>query len=175
MTAYRNVRLFGEPVLREKAKPVEVFDKKLLSLINEMFKIMEEAHGVGLAAPQIGHPLRLVVIQFEDNRYVLVNPEIIDKSKEQEEFEEGCLSFPGVSVNIKRPSRVKVAYHDEKGKRSILEANGLLSRIVQHEIDHINGVLIIDRANKRERLEALEKFSEFLVKHNLDPSLTREK
>lgn len=175
MTAFRNIRLFGEPVLREKAKPVEVFDRKLLALVNEMFKIMEEAHGVGLAAPQIGHPLKLAVIQFEENRYVLINPEIIDKSKDKEEFEEGCLSLPGVSVNIKRSSTVKVAYQDEKGKNNILEANGLLSKIVQHEIDHINGILIIDRAAKQKRLEALEKFSEFLVEHNLDPSLIREK
>lgn len=175
MTAFRNIKIFGEPVLRERARPVEVFDKKLLGLINQMFDIMHEAKGIGLAAPQIGHPIRVAVIEIDENRYVLVNPEIIEKSREMEEFEEGCLSLPGVSINIKRPSRIKVAYQDEKGKKNILEADGLLARAIQHEIDHINGVLIIDRATKKERLEALEKFSQFLLEHNLDPTTIKEK
>jgi peptide deformylase len=159
---YRNIYIFGEPVLREKARPVEKFDKNLKSLVERMLKVMKEADGVGLAAPQIGVSLRVVTIDVGEGPYVLVNPEIIWYSEEESDFEEGCLSFPGVSVNIRRPEKVRVSYFDEKGGRAVIEADGLFARAVQHELDHLNGVLIIDRASPEERMRLLEDFEKNL-------------
>lgn len=159
---FRNIKVFGEPVLRERANPVERFDAELLGLVKRMKKIMKEAEGVGLAAPQIGVPLRVVTIDVgEEGRFTMVNPEITWYSEEKELFEEGCLSFPGVTVNIERPARVKAVYFDEYGNKRSVEADGLLARAIQHEIDHLDGVLIIDRAGKEEKIKVLEQLNQF--------------
>lgn len=158
---YRDIFIFGEPVLREKSKPVSKFDSKLSKLIKKMHKTMKNADGVGLAAPQVGHLLRVVTVDVGEGLIALVNPEIIDKSKERCEFDEGCLSFPGVTIDITRPEEIRVAYLDEKGNKNVLDADGLLARVIQHEIDHLDGVLIIDKADNKEKLKALEDLSAF--------------
>lgn len=159
---YRNIYIFGEPVLREKAQPVEKFDKNLKSLVKRMFKTMKEADGVGLAAPQVGVSLRVVTIDVGDGPYVLVNPEIIWQSEVESDFEEGCLSFPGITVNIRRPEKVKVSYFDEKGNKAVIEADGLFARAVQHELDHLNGILIIDHASPEERMRLIDELEKNL-------------
>lgn len=159
---YRNIYVFGEPVLREKARPVEKFDSSLQKLIKRMIAAMKEADGVGLAAPQIGIPCRVIVVDVGEGPFALINPEVIWESEEKSDFDEGCLSFPGVTVTITRPERIRIQYLDEKGNKNILEADSLLARVIQHEIDHLNGVLIIDRATKEQKLEALERLSETL-------------
>lgn len=159
---YRDILIFGEPVLKEKAQPVSNIDASIKSLLKRMYAVMQAAGGVGLAAPQIGVSLRVVVIDIGDGPIHMINPVITWYSEEKSEFEEGCLSFPGVTINIVRPEKVKVAYLDEKGSKNVLEADGLLARAVQHEIDHLDGILIIDRATKKQRLEALNQLEENL-------------
>lgn len=159
---YRNIFVFGEPVLKEKSRPVEKIDSGIVKILKEMQKIMINANGVGISAPQIGIPLRLVVIDVGDGPIYMVNPEIVWYSEEKVDFEEGCLSFPGVTVNISRPERVRAAYLDERGRKNLIEADGLLARAIQHEIDHLDGILIIDRATPQERVEALQKLQENL-------------
>lgn len=159
---YRDILVFGEPVLKEKSKPVQKIDSSVKKILKQMYQIMKNADGVGLAAPQIGIPLRLVVIDVGEGPIYMINPEIIWFSDEKTDFEEGCLSFPGVAINITRPERVRVLFLDEKGNQNLLEADGLLSRAIQHEVDHLDGILIIDRATKEQKLEALQKLQENL-------------
>lgn len=149
-------------MLRQKAELVKKFDAELIKLVRKMKRIMKEAEGVGLAAPQIGVPLRVVTIDIGDEKkFTMVNPEIVWFSEEKEFFEEGCLSFPGVTVNIERPARVRAVYLDEYGNKKSIEADGLLARAIQHEVDHLDGVLIIDRASKEEKIKVLEQLNEF--------------
>lgn len=159
---YRNILVFGEPVLRERSKEVSEINSSVRKKLREMYDIMLNANGVGLAAPQVGIPLRMVVIDVGDGPIYMINPEIVWYSKEEVDFEEGCLSFPGVTINITRPEKVKAVYLDEKGRKNIIEADGLLARAIQHEIDHLDGVLIIDRANEEQKLQALQKLNENL-------------
>lgn len=159
---YRNILVFGEPLLKEKSNPVEKVDSGIVRILKEMQKIMVNANGVGISAPQVGIPLRLVVIDVGEGPIYMVNPEIVWFSEEKTEFEEGCLSFPGVTVNIVRPERVRTAYLDEKGRKNLIEADGLLARAIQHEIDHLDGILIIDRATPEQRIQALQKLQENL-------------
>jgi len=159
---YRDILIFGEPVLKEKARPVSKIDATVKSLLKRMYAVMQVAGGVGLAAPQIGVPLRVAVIDIGEGPIYMINPVITWYSEEKCEFEEGCLSFPGVAINILRPERVRVAYVDDKGNRNVLEADGLLARAIQHEIDHLDGILIIDRATGKQRLEALSRLEENL-------------
>lgn len=159
---YRNILVFGEPVLRERSREVSEINSSVRKKLREMYDIMLNANGVGLAAPQVGIPLRMVVIDVGDGPIYMINPEIVWYSKEEVDFEEGCLSFPGVTINITRPEKVKAVYLDEKGRKNIIEADGLLARAIQHEIDHLDGVLIIDRANEEQKLQALQKLNENL-------------
>ncbi|HUI91261.1 MAG TPA: peptide deformylase [Chitinivibrionales bacterium] len=149
------ILLYGDPILRKKAKPVAVFDAKLRAFLDEMIETMKERDGVGLAAPQVGDSRRIVVIDAtkgEAPAMVLVNPEFTFKSKELEEREEGCLSFPDIHLDIKRPAVVSVKAFDENGKEILIEkADGLLCRALQHEIDHCDGLLIIDQVSLLQR------------------------
>ena len=147
-----------DPRLRQKAKPVARFDAALQRLIADMFETMYAAPGVGLAATQVGIAQRIAVMDCsrEENRrepLVMVNPEIIEQA-ETEEVDEGCLSVPGVSDTLKRYRRVKARAQDAKGQAFEIEADGLLAQCIQHEIDHLDGKLYIDRLSslKRERL-----------------------
>jgi peptide deformylase len=153
------VRL-GNDVLRQKAQPVGVIDDSIRALIDEMFVAMDAERGVGLAAPQVGKLIRLFVITAEDGvRRVFINPHIIASSDELVSREEGCLSLPGIYGNIVRPKKVTVHALNEQGKKFIIEADGVLSRAIQHENDHLDGVLFIDRADEAFRTEAIELFN----------------
>jgi len=154
--AVREIVKYAAPLLRLKAKPVQVFDKTLQTLIDDMFETMRDAPGVGLAAPQIGESLRVVVVEYTDDeredarpkKYVLVNPEIVRESEETVTDLEGCLSVPGLAGEVERFEAVTVIAKNRFGKPIKLKASGWLARIFQHEIDHLNGVLYIDRATR---------------------------
>ncbi|HOG58843.1 MAG TPA: peptide deformylase [Anaerolineaceae bacterium] len=154
--AVREIVKYPAPLLRLKAKPVQVFDKTLQTLIDDMFETMRDAPGVGLAAPQIGESLRVVVVEYTDDeredarpkKYVLVNPEIVRESEETVTDLEGCLSVPGLAGEVERFEAVTVQAKNRFGKPIKLKASGWLARIFQHEIDHLNGVLYIDRATR---------------------------
>ena len=143
------VTKLGEEVLRKKAEPVAEINDEIRALVEDMFETMIEKDGVGLAAPQIGKSLRLfVVIADDDVRRVFINPQIIKTSTEVGEYDEGCLSIPQVYETIVRPLGVTVQAYNEKGRPFTLEADGLLARIIQHEYDHLDGILYIDRGDK---------------------------
>lgn len=139
----------GEDILRRKAQPVPEVNDEIRQLAEDMFETMIEKDGVGLAAPQIGKSLRMfVLIADDDVRRVFINPQIIQTSSETGEYDEGCLSIPQVYETIVRPLKVTVQALNEKGRLFTLEADGLLARIIQHEYDHLEGILYIDRGDK---------------------------
>ncbi len=138
------------PVLKKISQPYEgKFDEELQKLIQRMFQIMKKNQGIGLAAPQIGKNLQIAVIEVNKKKYVLINPKIIRKSQEQVETDEGCLSVPKIWGKVKRSSQVKVRAKNQFGKKISLKAEGLLAVVIQHEIDHLNGILFIDRADPK--------------------------
>ena len=139
----RPIVAVGVPVLRQKAKKVSQFDRNLHKLIDDMIETMRAAPGVGLAAPQIGVPLQVVVIEVDEKVTVLVNPEIV-KLEGEEELDEGCLSVPGYWGRIKRAQSVVVKGRDKLGKLIRVKGEGLFGQALQHETDHVNGVLYID-------------------------------
>lgn len=150
----------GEEILRQKCTPVEPseINDEMRTLFNDMFETMFEANGVGLAAPQIGIAKRFfVVVSDDDVRRVFINPQIISTSSDLCDYEEGCLSLPGFNENIKRPSKVTVQALDENGKLFTLEADGLLARIIQHEYDHLDGIVYIDRGDQKFAIEVTGK------------------
>jgi len=151
----QELRYYGDPVLRKTAAPVEVFDDGLRSLVEEMIEALHNANGVGLAAPQIGVSSRVVVIDTEYGEApprVLINPEIISASEEKVTEDEGCLSLPGISLDVKRSAQVSVRAQNEKGEEYTIEnASGLLAKALQHEIDHLNGILFIDHVSAVQR------------------------
>lgn len=154
-----DIYTLGEEVLTEKAQPVKTFDSALGILVDAMFETMEEADGVGLAAPQVGVSQRLFVIDVRDGkRWTFINPEIIATSEECESAEEGCLSIPGVFSEVSRAVRVTVQAQNIQGKPFTVEADGLFARAIQHELDHLNGVLFIDRLDKEEHDRAVRSF-----------------
>lgn len=147
----------GEEVLRQVAVPVnpEEINDEFRSLTEEMFETMIEANGVGLAAPQVGISKRFFVVMSDDDvKRVFVNPQIVSTSSEMCDYEEGCLSLPKIYENIKRPARVTVQALDENGKKFTLEADGLLARIIQHENDHLDGIVFIDKGDPEFKKEA---------------------
>jgi peptide deformylase len=143
---------YPDPVLAKKGEPITVFDDKLKTLVDDMFESMYEAQGIGLAAPQIGISQRLAIIDTSfrkkpEDKIVLINPEIIEREGSQYE-EEGCLSLPDIRDKVKRAAKVKVRAQDANGKWFEMEGEELLSRAFQHEIDHLDGVLFIDRISR---------------------------
>jgi len=151
------VRKFGDPVLKSTARPVEVFDDELRDEVRRMGLLMHDSLGIGLAATQLGVLHRVLVYRVVPDAPIaaLVNPEIEWSGEEREAFEEGCLSIPGVLVEVERPIHVRVRAQDSQGEELRIEATGLEARVIQHEIDHLNGVLILDRTSKDERREAM--------------------
>ena len=149
--AIRDIRLFGDPILRTAAEPVTDFDKQLRSLVKDLTQTLDDAQGAGLAAPQIGVGLRVFAYAVGSERGYLVNPGLEFPDEEEQDGEEGCLSFPKIRGDVSRPDEVAVEFSDERGNRHTLRCNGLLSRCVQHEVDHLNGVLFIDRMDKKAR------------------------
>jgi peptide deformylase len=160
--ALAHVRKFGDPVLRTKARRVEIFDERLLAEVARMGALMHDALGIGLAATQVGVAHRLLVYRVEPDSPVnaLVNPEIEWSSGDEEWQEEGCLSLPRVIVDVERAVHVRVRALDERGEPLLIEASGLEARVIQHEIDHLDGVLILDRAPKDQRKEAMRALRE---------------
>ncbi len=142
----REIVKYGESVLKERAEEVARFDDGVRSLIDEMYRVMEENHGLGLAAPQIGVAKRVFVYDSEDGPHALVNPRLIKGSGEQVSVE-GCLSIPGLQGEVKRYECVTVEGLNENGKKVRIRAQGLLARVFQHEMDHLDGTLFIDKAN----------------------------
>ena len=139
----------GEDILRKKAEPVSEINDEIRKLADDMLETMIEANGVGLAGPQVGKALRIFVAMADDDvKRVFINPQIIKTSEEVGEYEEGCLSIPQVYETITRPVRVTIQAQNEKGKLFTLDADGLLARIIQHEYDHLDGILYIDRGDK---------------------------
>lgn len=157
----RQIRLLGDPVLREKCRPVETVDDDLRELIEDLRETMYEADGIGLAAPQVGVPLRVFVYDVREEEHlpgVLVNPRIVDSSGSVRESE-GCLSIPDLTEVVERHERVVVEGLDEDGNPVRLEAEGLLSRCLQHESDHLDGVLFFDRISPLKRKMLLAKWA----------------
>ncbi len=146
------IRINPDPVLRQKSKRVTIIDKSLQKLIDDMIETMQEAHGVGLAAVQIGVPLRIIVIQIpDDDPMALINPEIIDR-KGTRNVIEGCLSIPGYQAEITRSELVKAKAKDREGKLIRIKATDLLAQCLEHEIDHLNGILYIDYLKDTDQL-----------------------
>jgi peptide deformylase len=153
--AVREIVRYGEPVLREDCRPVEKIDDHVKKLVRDMFDTLHKANGLGLAAPQVGEDLRLFIIDlsqvdFDAEPLVIINPEIIEK-KGEVVGEEGCLSFPGLYFDVPRAEEVVVEYQDLEGKRKRMKAYGMTARAIQHENDHLNGVLFIDYLSAAQR------------------------
>jgi peptide deformylase len=151
-----NVLHLGNETLRQKAVPVEEITDEIRALVSEMFDTMEKEEGVGLAAPQVDRSIRLFVVKADDGvKRVFINPQIIATSQETCGYEEGCLSIPKFYEEVIRPERVTVQAKNENGRRFTLEAEGFLARVIQHEYDHLDGILFIDRIapDKKEKIE----------------------
>ena len=160
--ALRHVRKLGDPVLRASALAVDRFDDALGQEVQRMGELMHDALGVGLAATQLGVLHRVLVYRTdpEDPVTALVNPVLEWVSEELESAMEGCLSLPGVHVEVERPARVRVSAHDPSGGKLRIEAEGLAARVIQHEVDHLDGVLILDRISRQARKEAMRAMRE---------------
>jgi len=160
--ALRMVRQWGDPVLKSRALPVTRFDDDLRQQIEGMGAIMEDAFGIGLAATQLGKLNRVLVYRVEQESPViaLVNPELEWSGEELESAEEGCLSLQGVLVDVERPVHVRVRAQDATGAPVTVEASGLEARVIQHEMDHLDGVLILDRTSRAERKQAIRTLRE---------------
>jgi peptide deformylase len=148
------IRTFGDPVLRERAREAESFDTALARLADDMIETMQEAPGVGLAAPQVGRSIRLIVFDVGEGPRALVNPVLSGLDGEQV-GDEGCLSIPGLYFQVKRALTVRADAFDVEGKPVVVEGEQLLARVLQHEVDHIDGVLFIDRLSPADRKAAL--------------------
>jgi peptide deformylase len=153
-----------DPVLRRKAKPIERVDAELRRLMDDMLATMYDAPGIGLAAPQVGVLRRLIVMdpakdEAPKTPIVMVNPEILERSEEMRLHEEGCLSIPEFTAEIERPAKTRVSFIDRAGKTQEMELEGIWSTLVQHEIDHLNGVLFIDYLSRLKRDMVVRKFT----------------
>jgi peptide deformylase len=158
--AVRPIRLFGDPVLTTPAVPVVDFDRELRRLVKDLTDTLLDEGGAGLAAPQIGVGLRVFVYDIDDTVGHLINPVIMEESDEDQEGDEGCLSFPGLYFPCTRRMRVVARGFSEHGEPVTLEGNELMARCIQHEIDHLDGVLFIDRLDKATRKQALKAIRE---------------
>ncbi len=163
--ALKHVRRYGDPVLKTKAMAITRFDDELREEVMRMGKLMDEALGIGLAAPQVGISHRLLVYRVVQGGPlgVLINPIVEWSSKEDEWMEEGCLSLPAVHVEVERPVHVRVTARDHFGEQLTVEASGLEARVIQHEMDHLDGVLILDRTPRGQRKEAMRNLREALA------------
>ena len=162
--------ILPDPVLRQLSKPVERVDEPLRRLAGDMLETMYDAPGIGLAAIQVGEPLRMVVIDLakegeEPAPLVFINPQILQRTDERSVYEEGCLSIPDYYAEVERPASVRVKYLDRDGKSQEIEAEGLMATCLQHEIDHLDGVLFIDHISKLKRDMVVRKFKK-LAKEN---------
>ena len=160
----RKILTEPDPFLRQKSKKVDIVDDEIRSLMDDMVQTMYDAPGIGLAAIQIGVPKRVIVIDIskkdeKKNPMYFVNPEILIKSENDATYEEGCLSVPNQFAEINRPDKCKVKYIDYDGKEKVLEAEGLLATCIQHEMDHLEGILFIDYLSKLKKSMIIKKLS----------------
>jgi peptide deformylase len=161
------IRIYGDPILRRKADPVEHFDDELQAIVDRMFEVMLRADGIGLAAPQVGISRSFLVIGMpkeneEIERLFFANPRIVETAGSSP-YDEGCLSVPGIRAEVIRPEWIRVKYQDLDGSEKVLEDGELLARVLQHEIDHLNGILFVDRispAKKALLKKTLQKMAE---------------
>ena len=168
------IYMLGQETLRTPANRIVKVDDSIRKLAKDMLITMYSAKGIGLAAPQVGVQKRILVIDlnFEDPESppnVFINPEIISSSASVDTYEEGCLSIPGVYLNVIRPSSIKLSYRDEMGRPKKMNAEGLMARCIQHEIDHLNGVLFVDKVTDQDELKKQlkeNKFNEKLVRQH---------
>ena len=157
--------MLPDPILRAKSEPIERVDDELQTLADDMLETMYDAPGIGLAAIQVGIPRRMLVIdcskEDEDQRrrWSFINPQVVDSSEDRSTYEEGCLSIPDYYAEVERPAEVTVDYLDREGKQRQVRADGLLATCLQHEIDHLNGVLFIDHISKLKRSMVIKKFT----------------
>ncbi len=177
--AIRDILIIPEKKLRLKSELVKAIDKPLRALVDDMFATMYEAPGIGLAAIQIGEPLRLITMDVAGKEEpkeprVFINPEIVWSSDETSVYEEGCLSIPEYYEEVVRPASIKVKFLDIDGKEQELAADGLLSTCLQHEIDHLNGVLFIDHISKLKRDMVMKKFKKAAKKSGGDLANDKE-
>lgn len=156
------IRIIGDPVLKERAADVTDIDGRLVKLIDDMFDVMYSAPGIGLAAPQVGVQKRLFVYDHADEPGVLINP-VIKESDEEWTFNEGCLSIPGLYFEITRPRRILVTGVDLDGNELEIEADELRSRLFQHELDHLDGVLMVEHLTDAQRHEAKKALRELML------------
>jgi peptide deformylase len=155
--------ILPDPILRQVSKPVERVDDQLRKFAGDMLDTMYDAPGIGLAAIQVGESLRMLVIDLakegeEPAPHVFINPEVLESSDERSVYEEGCLSIPDYYAEVERPASVRVRYLDRDGKAQEIAADGLMATCLQHEIDHLNGVLFIDHISKLKRDMVMKKF-----------------
>jgi peptide deformylase len=160
--ALAHVRKYGDPVLKAAARPVAQFDETLRAEVKRMGELMHDGLGIGLAATQLGVLHRVLVYRVAQHAPLaaLVNPVIEYKGPDRETLEEGCLSLPAVHVDVERPVHVRVSAQDEYGEALLIEASGLEARVIQHEIDHLDGVLILDRTSRDQRKQAIKAMRE---------------
>lgn len=159
----REIVTYGDPVLEKPAEPVVDFGQELATLVEDMFEAMKRDRGIGLAAPQVGVSRRVFVTDAEgDRKRVFVNPQIVATSEEIAEYEEGCLSFPGLYFMVKRPAAITIQAFSEKGKAFTIDADGLLARVILHEYDHLDGRLFVDRITPLRKARALQHYSKLL-------------
>ena len=175
------IRVLGDPVLREETKPVDEITDELRALVANMFETMYLAKGIGLAAPQVGRTERIAVVDVDGQKFTIVNPEIVSSSSKTAKSEEGCLSIPDVYGDVERPMSVKVRALDIDGRDFEIEADELLGRCLQHEIDHLHGKLFLDYMSVLKRRSALNKWAKekdkypaFIRHLENDPSLKHE-
>ena len=153
-----DIRVLGDPILRQSTVPVREITDDLRTLVADMFETMHHARGIGLAAPQVGRTERLAVIEIEGEALVVINPEIVERSSATDRAEEGCLSIPDVYADVERPKSVVVRAMDLEGKSYEVPATDLLARCLQHEIDHLDGKLFLDYLSVLTRTAALTKW-----------------
>jgi peptide deformylase len=168
-----SLTLYPHPLLRQVAEPVKAFDGELRAIVAAMFERMHKSKGVGLAAPQVGLNQRILVLNpSEDPKddLVLVNPQIVARGGAQTLFDEGCLSFPGIYAEIRRPERCTVKAFDVAGHALEAEYTGFVSRIVQHEYDHLEGVLLVDRMSPADKLRNRADLEELVARYKRSPA-----
>ncbi|MCL2809692.1 MAG: peptide deformylase [Treponema sp.] len=150
---------FGDEKLRLKAEKIDTIDEEIIAVAKEMLELIKRDKGVGVAGPQVGFMKRIFVIHIEgDEKRVFINPSLLETSVETTKYEEGCLSVPGIYVNVVRSESIKIQAWNIKGRPFTLEASGLLARVIQHEYDHLEGVLFLDHLNDKKREKLIEKF-----------------
>ena len=158
-----DIRTFGDPVLKTRGAPLDSFDESLVRLSEDMLATMRDNEGVGLAANQVGRLKRVLVAEVEDEEYVIVNPVVTDTADTTEKGPEGCLSIPGIQVEVERPTALTISGQDASGQSLRIEATDLLARVLQHEIDHLDGVLILDRTDRGSRKAAMREWRERML------------